>query len=235
MAHTRAIETLYGGYHFRSRLEARWAVFFDTLGIAYEYEPQGFDLGAAGSYLPDFWLPEQGCWVEIKGQTPTAWELTKAQALAAQSGVDVFVFAGPIPFPVNPTSADLIESAYRLRGDGKPIEPDDQMWAWEECVSCGALRIVFPGYPERFSCRYPTCRFDWAACGTPRLMEAYLAARTARFEYGETPAPRKLRPIRPVFRTPRKQARFVRVRPTRRVTAVSQVNMTSQTDNQAIG
>jgi hypothetical protein len=28
-----AIPTRYKGYHFRSRLEARWAVFFDALGI----------------------------------------------------------------------------------------------------------------------------------------------------------------------------------------------------------
>lgn len=35
-----AIETEYGGYKFRSRLEARWAVFFDMLGIKWEYEEE---------------------------------------------------------------------------------------------------------------------------------------------------------------------------------------------------
>jgi hypothetical protein len=35
----------YNGYRFRSRLEARWAVFFDELGVAYRYEPEGFELG----------------------------------------------------------------------------------------------------------------------------------------------------------------------------------------------
>jgi hypothetical protein len=35
----KPIETEYGGYKFRSRLEARWAVFFDTAKIKYEYEP----------------------------------------------------------------------------------------------------------------------------------------------------------------------------------------------------
>ena len=35
----KPIETIYKGYRFRSRLEARWAVFFDALGIEYEYEP----------------------------------------------------------------------------------------------------------------------------------------------------------------------------------------------------
>lgn len=62
----KAIETEYKGYRFRSRLEARWAVFFDTLGIAWEYEKEGYDLGEAGWYLPDFWLPKSNAWLEIK-------------------------------------------------------------------------------------------------------------------------------------------------------------------------
>lgn len=34
-------ETEYNGYLFRSKLEAQWAVVFDSLGIRYEYEPEG--------------------------------------------------------------------------------------------------------------------------------------------------------------------------------------------------
>lgn len=49
-----AIETEYNGYKFRSRLEAKWAVFFDALGIDYEYEPEGFELQSGKKYLPDF-------------------------------------------------------------------------------------------------------------------------------------------------------------------------------------
>lgn len=54
----KAIETSYDGYLFRSRLEARWAVFFNKLGIKYEYEKEGYFLGNGVKYLPDFWLPE---------------------------------------------------------------------------------------------------------------------------------------------------------------------------------
>ena len=35
------IETIYKGYRFRSRLEARWAVFMDACGADWEYEPEG--------------------------------------------------------------------------------------------------------------------------------------------------------------------------------------------------
>lgn len=67
----KPIETVYRGYRFRSRLEARWAVFFDAAGIPFEYEKEGFDVGGRW-YLPDFWLPEQRCWIEIKGEQPDA-------------------------------------------------------------------------------------------------------------------------------------------------------------------
>lgn len=49
----RAIETRYAGCRFRSRLEARFAIFFDELRIPWEYEPEGFET-SAGPYLPDF-------------------------------------------------------------------------------------------------------------------------------------------------------------------------------------
>lgn len=49
--------TKYAGITFRSRLEARWAVFFDALGISWEYEPETFAVdwyGESIQYTPDF-------------------------------------------------------------------------------------------------------------------------------------------------------------------------------------
>jgi hypothetical protein len=65
------IETIYRGYRFRSRLEARWAVFFDAAGIEWVYEPDGFIVNGRG-YLPDFWLPQFQCFVEVKPNEETA-------------------------------------------------------------------------------------------------------------------------------------------------------------------
>lgn len=65
----KPIETVYNGYRFRSRLEARWAVFFDAVGIKYQYEPEGYEVkydDCTYRYLPDFYLPEQEIYVEIK-------------------------------------------------------------------------------------------------------------------------------------------------------------------------
>ena len=68
MADIKAIETFYNGYRFRSRLEARWAVFFDALHIKYEYEPEGFQLSDGSTYLPDFYLPALNYFIEVKGK-----------------------------------------------------------------------------------------------------------------------------------------------------------------------
>ena len=48
----KAIPTLYRGVKFRSKLEARWAVFFDEMGLSWRYESQAFNLPAVGGYLP---------------------------------------------------------------------------------------------------------------------------------------------------------------------------------------
>ena len=53
MYEIKAIETRYKGCHFRSRTEARWAVFFDAIGFKWEYETEGFADGKT-AYLPDF-------------------------------------------------------------------------------------------------------------------------------------------------------------------------------------
>lgn len=72
---TNAIQTHYAGHKFRSRLEARWAVFFDALETPWQYEPEGYMVGWPGHqrpYLPDFYLPSSRLWVEVKGSSGQA-------------------------------------------------------------------------------------------------------------------------------------------------------------------
>ena len=74
----KALNTYYNGFYFRSRLEARWAVFFDACNVKWEYEQQGYDLGDGVWYLPDFLLHDvtfnhasysrgNDLYVEVKG------------------------------------------------------------------------------------------------------------------------------------------------------------------------
>lgn len=90
----RAITTRYSGHAFRSRLEARYAVYFDHLGIRWDYEPEGFELGNGLRYLPDFWLPEFNLWVEIKPSYPDKVSIEKASRLG-QGHRAVIIFCGP--------------------------------------------------------------------------------------------------------------------------------------------
>lgn len=91
----KAIETTYRGYKFRSRLEARWAVFFDALGIEWEYEFEGYKLDNGECYLPDFWLPRfhwpLGIHVEVK---PTERGFEKAVEFVRSGGGAILCAVG---------------------------------------------------------------------------------------------------------------------------------------------
>ena len=66
MYHKNAnIEQVYNGIKFRSRLEARWAIFFDSINLKYEYEPEGFKFDGY-RYVPDFYFPETKTFAEVK-------------------------------------------------------------------------------------------------------------------------------------------------------------------------
>lgn len=180
----RAITTEYNGYLFRSRLEARWAVFYDTLGVPYRYEPEGYEMDGL-RYLPDFWMPHLDCWVEIKGQDPTDPEGEKARRLADGTGKKVFVFYGDIEVPGD----GLSESAwcYFPDVDGHGGGWDNQHY-WCECPCCGAFGIEYNGRSDRLACKRNGCPvsphgdkgYNYESV---KLQRAYRAARQARFEF----------------------------------------------------
>jgi hypothetical protein len=97
----KVLETFYHGYRFRSRLEARWAVFFDRLGVSYRYEPEGYLLEKRG-YLPDFYLPQQDCFVEIKPTRPDTEAIEKTRLLALHTRKEVYIFYGDVWFADQP-------------------------------------------------------------------------------------------------------------------------------------
>lgn len=81
-----AIPTKYAGVQFRSRLEARWAAFFDLIGWPWEYEP----IDLAG-YIPDFVLGfERPMIVEVKPLTDSVmhWDRCKHPAAEALAKIE---------------------------------------------------------------------------------------------------------------------------------------------------
>lgn len=65
---------------FRSSLEADWAATMHSLSLEWLYEPEKFRLPENGWYLPDFYLPKIGTWIEVKGENVPRVE--KARELA---------------------------------------------------------------------------------------------------------------------------------------------------------
>lgn len=157
-----AIQTKYKGYRFRSRLEARWAVFFDALGVEWLYEPEGFDLAEAGLYLPDFYLPkvENGLWVEIKAGMPTEVERKKMRALVNFTGKQgTFRCGEPMNNTEIPTNCchDLYESTdiyypHSLEDESElynDIYGDDYPYLFCVCPWCEKVGIEFDGRGAR--------------------------------------------------------------------------------------
>lgn len=174
----KPIETHYAGCRFRSRLEARWAVFFDTLGVAWEYERQGLEVNGK-SYLPDFWLPNEQMHIEVKGDASTLNPNLLLEL--AEGSPDRFrlLVLGPVPEPSSPHLHTLVTNGWYLRmpahfasvflihrnGLLKPVQ-----------VHFGTLEPAWPiveGEPF------------WPMPPYAEVQAAYTAARSARFEHGE--------------------------------------------------
>lgn len=188
----KPIETIYKGFRFRSRLEARWAVFYDTLRIKWEYEKEGFDLGNGVLYLPDFYIPHLDCWIEIKGQPPNKDEERKISLFCKESGWTLYCFFGQIEIPFD--FSFMFNSAYfyhwsKENWQKRSAWSDQQYW-WCECKYCGAVGIEFNGRSDRLKCKQNGCKksehgdkgYNYSSL---KLQNAYLAARQARFEHGE--------------------------------------------------
>jgi hypothetical protein len=179
----KPIETVYNGYRFRSRLEARWAVFFDAFGIKYEYEKEGYDLGDAGYYLPDFWLPDLDMFVEAKGQQPTELEEEKARRLVLKSGKTVGL-VGAVPCGYEDLQTQYFGYVY-WSSNGKVAE--DATYCFCKCHMCGTYGYEFDGLIRRkCGCGNEKIWVKIKSDDEYTLYERSCAkARQARFEHGE--------------------------------------------------
>jgi len=154
----KAIETVYKGYRFRSRLEARWAVFLDALGLEWEYEKEGFDF-AGVKYLPDFWIKTVNMWAEVKPN----YRFDKAARnlviqLAHETGHPVLMLGG---VPENMPYIAIDKDGYEV----------------DECLT------NYHDYPQkehRFYGQPADHERQWED-----TQEAADMAKSARFEFGE--------------------------------------------------
>jgi hypothetical protein len=174
-----AIQTRYAGCHFRSRLEARWAVFFDDMGIPWQYEPQGFNIDGR-NYLPDFLLTECQTWIEVKGDEHaldkpflrTASMVLPQGPFAREPGPRLMVL-GDIPRPVMMGDYGWVAlgdgNQYRA-GFGSYHGRKRPYWFDDEAEHRNWLSPTIDDNEVRFA------------------QDSYLAARMSRFEHGQVGA-----------------------------------------------
>lgn len=189
---------------FRSRLEARVAVFLDALDIKYLYEPEGYSLSDGTLYLPDFYLPVSKQFIEVKGIMTAKDEHKIEQAL--EDGLDVVTIYSDFSF-------ECAELGSRPIIDGV----DDIDWfedyyykssTWDSalahCINCG--NYYFYGISGSWECRCCGAH-DGDGHFTTELKgdgdnkyhsdtSAYKALQIAmqsQFEHGQTPTSDQIR------------------------------------------
>lgn len=169
----KAIETVYKGYRFRSRLEARWAVYLDVIGWQWDYEPEGFEFADGTRYLPDFKVNcSEPFWIEVKGPEPSIYEMAQAEKLVEGTKLPL-VWAVGLPTPED-VSGGLLA------------------FHWEEPTSYNRLPAGRVGTGSASIDSY--CHLKWNRIGwymgsldmlDSHTVDACLAAKQARFEFGQ--------------------------------------------------
>ena len=155
----KAYPTLYRGIQFRSRLEAKWAAFFDNLGWPWEYEPIDLD-----GYIPDFILtfPYAPLLVEVKPVLEFE-ELEQYTQKIDKSGWDKeALIVGAKLFKddkqMTEWGIDIIGLLGELCWDADTLEENTRDWGpggIHICDMCGSISIThgFMGY----HCRVAGC------------------------------------------------------------------------------
>jgi hypothetical protein len=192
------IETEYFGFSFRSRLEARWAVFYELIGVKWDYEPEGYNLDGV-LYLPDFHIERVG-WIEIKPVEPTKEETEKAERLCKATKESVYTFFGSVNGSSGFDGGDYAHEFYYQKDFNQAHWDHCRFWC--ECPKCGRLGIEFSGYVDRLGCK---CTVVSRNFQSDRLLAAAQAARCMSFRRGpdehlrKYEAARGLMEIRDIF------------------------------------
>ncbi|NDW05557.1 hypothetical protein [Jiella pacifica] len=185
-----SIETLVDGMFYRSRTEARWAIFFAVLDVTFIYEGGRINLSSGESYLPDFYLPEFDAYFEVKAANDAivSAECVRARTLAAdRPGQRVWLAAGAPSFeppniltleqwhvevPIATILSDP-ENRYCFLQDRRD---EGVYWLQANAVGGGFRRTFMVGGPGVVTTH------DRVPLMLPHIEAAYAAAAAARWE-----------------------------------------------------
>lgn len=197
----KPIETYYNGIKFRSRAEARWAVFFDACGIKWEYEPEGYVVGDNLCYLPDFLIHNVGIrgsekngqtfdlYIEVKGSNKiTSEEIEKIDKFSAVTNEEDredwdkmlknkknILVVGSVP-----QNLDDMRALNNEDNDFYSFKYiDEDTYQLYLCVKDNQL--LLRGSDTNYMSDIYETKYE------KELEEKLAIARSARFEFGETP------------------------------------------------
>lgn len=201
----KPIETMFNDYRFRSRLEARWAIVLESIRQEWEYEKEGFDINGTW-YLPDFFIHYNsatprgwGFWLEIKPVPLTDSQIETLATLVRITGHTTYAacgnsWTGEHIIYVFKHSRVSIPDDIPWISDGQILEEDHhdipefiklfQEWNYRLPYPKDRHLVVKSNSGERQFSFFNDYRFS---TGNVSLMDAFQAARSARFEYGESP------------------------------------------------
>lgn len=191
----KPIETYYKGIKFRSRTEARWAVFFDACGVQWDYEPEGYVVEDNLCYLPDFIIPN----VSIKdseeenGQTFDLYiEVKGSNKITSEEEEKIDKFSAVINEEDREDWNKMLKNKKNILVVGSvPQNLDDMYDLWNKENSFYNFRYI-----DEDECRvYLYVKDGQLLLRSSRMpiicekeLEKKLAiARSARFEFGEKP------------------------------------------------
>lgn len=155
----------------------------DWLRIPWDYEIKGFNFNGE-RYLPDFWLPRFGMFIEVKGEEATLKEEALAQKVRDEAGTSIAVIHGYptenagrlFTFNCTDSGGGVADEYFKIAGHPTEGFQLDNVWG-DTIFGSSYFEPVIPSVQNRESVDNSLLNF------------AALMAKQARFEHGVDPRP----------------------------------------------
>ena len=173
-------DVVYNGIIFKSRLAARWAVYFDVVGIKYEYAGKVIELPDR-KVTPDFWLPQVEKYAYVKSNPFTDSEISSIDETVLNAECSVLMLVGAPNY-----------GAYNARELDYPIDSDGD-YVLQGPFTVDYILNGYHGYLWNESRFYSSVGCEFMPCETNktefldmfddgRTEEAVNKARSHRFD-----------------------------------------------------
>jgi hypothetical protein len=143
----KAKRVIWRGWTFESQTECSVAMFLIALGIPFMYEAEAYLPDDGRPTRPDFWLPDQSAWLEVKGHDD--YDPAQVQRLSAVH--DELLYVATAPLWYSAAEGHTGKSMQRwLRGYLVEVQCE-----FCRCLRCGDWTIEYRGWHSKHGCDLP--------------------------------------------------------------------------------